>query len=455
MDFIVGSFLSTDEDEGVVGYHVGLLSENFKPAFDEDNTFFTVFGVFFSTVTGVMAGINMSGDLRNPSENIPDGTFSAIGVSTCLYFTHAFILGYTCLRDSLRTDSLIQEKVALIGFVWVMGLFISSLSSSLGGLYGAPRILQCITVEKNFPILSFLAMGRGPNREPFYATLFIGVISLIFILIGQINFLGTVVTLPFLLTYAFINFAYFSIAMSYDKMMKISKYRDIDEKNPGETAPLTSRSGNQTPTDIRSKTPPPYQQQATGNPQDAPPAYGSVVDGEKKDDGVNCPDSPAKYLSNINRKSVDDDSTYMPATVDLPPNKKKKRWYMYLCNRWLSLINCGICLFLMFLTNWLIALIMITVTLLIYVYIGQANPGVYPGVSNFHFFQWLHTVIATCFGFKSNKDEYDQMVISPPMQKPDFATSQLTEENDDFSSRGKYHQSTKIRNSSPEDYSQY
>ena len=377
MDFIVGSFLTTDEEEGVVGYHVGLLGENFKPAFSDDNNFFSVFGVFFSTVTGVMAGINMSGDLRNPAENIPDGTFSAIGVSTFLYITHAFILGYTCLRDALRTDSLIQEKVSLVGFVWVMGLFISSLSSSLGGLYGAPRILQCITVEKNFPILSFLAMGRGPNREPFYATLFIGVISLIFILIGQINFLGTVVTLPFLLTYAFINFAYFSIAMSYDKMMKISKYRDTDEKNPGETAPLTSRSGTQTPTDMRSKTPPPYNQTAV-NGQDPPPAYGAVA-GDKKEE---CPDSPAKYLSNISKKSMsmeDDPLAYTPSTVDMAPNKKRKRWYMYLCNRWLSLFNCGVCLFLMFLTNWLIALIMITVTLLIYVYIGQANPGVYPG----------------------------------------------------------------------------
>ena len=334
-----------------------------------------------------------------------------------------------------------------------MGLFISSLSSSLGGLYGAPRILQCITVEKNFPILSFLAMGRGPNREPFYATLFIGLISLIFILVGQINFLGTVVTLPFLLTYAYINFAYFSIAMSYDKMMKISKYRDGDEKYPGETAPLSTRSGTQTPTDIRSKTPPPYQH--GGNAHDAPPAYGSVLDGEKKDDS-SCPDSPAKYLSNISRKSnLDDESTYISATVDMPPRKKHKRWYMYLCNRWLSLFNCGVCLFLMFLTNWLLALIMITITLLIYVYIGQANPGVYPGVSNFHFFHWLHSVVASCFGFKSNKDEYDQMVISPPMEKPDFATSQLTEENDDFSSRGKYHQSTKIKNETSESFGQY
>ena len=56
------------------------LTNNTQAEYQEGETFFTVFGVFFPTATGVFAGINMSGDLQNPSRNIPVGTMSAVGV---------------------------------------------------------------------------------------------------------------------------------------------------------------------------------------------------------------------------------------------------------------------------------------------------------------------------------------------------------------------------------------
>lgn len=49
--------------------------------------------------------------------------------------------------------------------MFLLGLYISSLASCMGGLYGAPRILQVIAQERVIPALAFLGQGVGlPGR---------------------------------------------------------------------------------------------------------------------------------------------------------------------------------------------------------------------------------------------------------------------------------------------------
>ena len=55
------------------------LRNNTGPQYTEGNNWFSAFGVFFPSLTGIMAGINMSGDLRNPRQDIPRGTLAALG----------------------------------------------------------------------------------------------------------------------------------------------------------------------------------------------------------------------------------------------------------------------------------------------------------------------------------------------------------------------------------------
>ena len=92
-----------------------LMMNNTGPAFEEGNNWFTVLGVYFPTVTGVMAGINMSGDLKNPSRDIPNGTLAAVGLSCFLYMSFIIVLGSTCLREMLYTNNLIAAKVSALG----------------------------------------------------------------------------------------------------------------------------------------------------------------------------------------------------------------------------------------------------------------------------------------------------------------------------------------------------
>jgi len=59
----------------------GNFVANLWPDYRDSYTWFRVFGVFFPTVTGILSGINMSGDLRAPSTDIPNGTLAAFGTS--------------------------------------------------------------------------------------------------------------------------------------------------------------------------------------------------------------------------------------------------------------------------------------------------------------------------------------------------------------------------------------
>ncbi|XP_069554616.1 solute carrier family 12 member 8 isoform X1 [Brachyistius frenatus] len=220
LDFVIGTFTHLDPEHGFIGYSAGLLSSNTLPDYTPGENFFTVFGVFFPTATGVMAGFNMSSDLQRPEHNIPVGTLAAVFTSWFLYLVFVFLLGAICTREALHYEFLIAEKVSLVGFLFLLGLYISSLASCMGGLYGAPRILQCIAQERVIPSLAFLGKGKGPNRTPVAAICLTSLLTMAFIFIGGVNVLAPIVTINFMLTYSFIDYSYFSVAMTFQHQTK-------------------------------------------------------------------------------------------------------------------------------------------------------------------------------------------------------------------------------------------
>ena len=75
-----------------------IAAENLYPKFSQNENFFSVFNIFFPATTGILAGSNISGDLKNPSVAIPRGTFAAIGVTSSVYCLFAILIGSHSVR---------------------------------------------------------------------------------------------------------------------------------------------------------------------------------------------------------------------------------------------------------------------------------------------------------------------------------------------------------------------
>lgn len=74
---------------------------NFVPGFRDGHSFFSVFAIFFPAATGILAGANISGDLRDAQRAIPKGTLVSILSTTVTYLVVAWMAGGCVVRDAL------------------------------------------------------------------------------------------------------------------------------------------------------------------------------------------------------------------------------------------------------------------------------------------------------------------------------------------------------------------
>ncbi len=114
---------------------------------DTREGFWPVFAVFFPAVTGIMAGVNLSGDLKDPAKSIPKGTFLAVGCGYLVYMTLPIILAQRVDATTLIEDPLIMRKISLWGDGILLGVWGATLSSAVGSILGAPRIHQTIAKD--------------------------------------------------------------------------------------------------------------------------------------------------------------------------------------------------------------------------------------------------------------------------------------------------------------------
>jgi len=170
--------------------------------------FWRVFAVFFPAVTGIMAGVNLSGDLKTPGRSIPRGTFAAIGVGFVIYMTLPILLAARASSETLIADPLVMRRMAFWGDAILLGVWGATLSSALGSILGAPRVLQALARDGVLPPgLRWLGKGSGPDDSPRVGTLFTLGIAVVAVWWGNLNAIAPVLTMFFLTTYGVLNVA--------------------------------------------------------------------------------------------------------------------------------------------------------------------------------------------------------------------------------------------------------
>ncbi|XP_039917679.1 solute carrier family 12 member 7 isoform X7 [Hirundo rustica] len=239
------SLNNVTEIQGIPGIRSGVLTDNLWSAYSEKGsvvekkdqpsvagseeskmgglpyvftdimTYFTMLvGIYFPSVTGIMAGSNRSGDLKDAQKSIPTGTILAISTTSFIYLSCIVLFG-ACIEGVILRDKFgeaVNGNLVVGTLAWpspwviVIGSFFSTCGAGLQSLTGAPRLLQAIARDGIVPFIQIFGHGKA-NGEPTWALLLTAGICEIGILIASLDSVAPILSMFFLMCYMFVNLA--------------------------------------------------------------------------------------------------------------------------------------------------------------------------------------------------------------------------------------------------------
>uniref|UniRef100_A0A674HLX7 Solute carrier family 12 member 3 n=1 Tax=Taeniopygia guttata TaxID=59729 RepID=A0A674HLX7_TAEGU len=204
VNFFIGTVIPTNTEKkarGFFNYQASIFAENFGPDFRSGEGFFSVFAIFFPAATGILAGANISGDLKDPQSAIPQGTMLAILITTIAYIAVAICAASCVVRDATGN---VNDTI-------VPGMSCNG-SSACGLGYDFSRCASqpCdYGLMNNFQKVMSMVSGFGPliTAGIFSATLSSALASLVSA--PELNTIAPIISNFFLASYALINFSCF------------------------------------------------------------------------------------------------------------------------------------------------------------------------------------------------------------------------------------------------------
>jgi len=193
----------TDPVRGIhfTGFSLATLKSNLLPhssghEFAGLGTFRDLFGILFPATSGIFAGASMSGDLRNPSKDIPVGTLWAM-LSTFIAYTVVILsLASSTTHSSFVHNANVIQETNIYPPIIFAGEIATTFFSALMGLIGAAKLLQALARDKLFPGLSIFGMGTKRSDEPMLAILFTYLVAQLAMLC-QLNQIATLISMGY------------------------------------------------------------------------------------------------------------------------------------------------------------------------------------------------------------------------------------------------------------------
>lgn len=210
-----------NETAHYTGFSIDTLQKNLNPQYGPDYsagygqvTFAIVFGVLFSGVTGIMAGANMSGELKSPSRSIPQGTLTAVAFTFVTYLTLSFMIGATSEKFLLQNNYLYLMQVNIQPVFVAVGIVLATFSTGLSNLIGSSRVLEAVAKDRIFgALLDFITVGTY-KKNPIVAVLISYTLVELILLIGSLNLIAQINSVLFLLSYMATNLACLGIEIT-------------------------------------------------------------------------------------------------------------------------------------------------------------------------------------------------------------------------------------------------
>eukprot|EP00057_Strongylocentrotus_purpuratus_P023266 XP_011677740.1 PREDICTED: LOW QUALITY PROTEIN: solute carrier family 12 member 9 [Strongylocentrotus purpuratus] len=168
----------------------------------EDNLFCKFFKLPFYFL------LDFLGELRNPGRAIPLGTLGGCLFTAVIYIIVFLLVSATCTRDLLKNDYNFLQHVNKVGPLIAVGVIAATLSTSLSTLIGGSRVLVALAKDRVFgSVTNPIARGVTKGGNPIAALLVCWFMVQMVLFIGELNAIGPLVSVFFLLSYACVNLA--------------------------------------------------------------------------------------------------------------------------------------------------------------------------------------------------------------------------------------------------------